>query len=137
MMMKATKYAIYAAIILIAVGALAAVVKIASIPFSTASGIAQKTFNSENVIHNYEWFYNVDANVKARIAQINQTNSILKNVKDQSEINRLNMELAAQQQSCRDLVVKYNANTNKINTSIFKSNSLPESLNINDCNVKG
>lgn len=103
---------------------------------NSAKGVIDKTLDSSNVIHKYEWFHDVNASRDARLGQIKAHHTLLADEADKKERSRLNMEVAAMQQSCRDLSTQYNANSEKVNVSIFKGSSLPASLNINDCEVK-
>ncbi len=88
--------------------------------------ILKKTFNPSSVIHNYEYFHDVNAMVIARELQIASWKKL-----DKTE--RTTIELEAMKQSCRELVTKYNANSVKVNKSLFKGTSLPNKLNINVC----
>lgn len=103
---------------------------------NSTKGVINKTLDSSNVIHKYEWFHDVNAAVESRLGQIRAHSVVLVNETDKKERSRLNMELAAMQQICRDLTVQYNANSEKVNVSIFKGSSLPTALNINNCEVK-
>lgn len=98
--------------------------------------VVQKTMNADNIIHKYEWFHDVSTQYDARVNQIVQFKSFLADETDVSEKQRLRMEMAAQQQSCRDLAAKYNANSEKMNVSIFKGWSLPDTLAMGVCDAK-
>ena len=100
---------------------------------STPQRVINKTFQTDNVIHNYEWFHDVVTQQAARVNQIQQFKSFLETEEDKEEKQRLRMEMAAQQMSCRDLVAKYNANSQKTNVGIFRGWSLPENLNPSTC----
>lgn len=101
---------------------------------ATAPGsVINKTLQTDNIIHNYEWFFDVNAQFNARRGQIATHSKMLAAEKDAAERSRLNIELAAMRQSCRDLATKYTANSDKANRSLFKSRGLPETLSINDC----
>lgn len=108
-------------------------VTVAHTALNSAAGIMTKTLNSDNVLHNYEWFYDVNASIESRVGQIRTHSKLASPETDSNERSKLNMELAAMQQSCRDLVTKYNANSQKANRSLFKSNGLPESFSISSC----
>jgi len=103
---------------------------------NSAKGVIDKTLDSNNVIHKYEWFHDVNAQRDSRLNQIKAHSGLLSDETDKKERSRLSMELAAMQQSCRDLSTQYNANSEKVNVSIFKGSSLPAILNINDCEAK-
>lgn len=102
----------------------------------TAPGrVVNRTFGTDNIIASYEWFYDVNAQYEARRGQIAGHEKLIAPEQDKQERSRLNIELAAMRQSCRDLATKYNANSEKANKSLFKSRNLPESLSINNCEV--
>lgn len=123
----------------IAVGAILAVsvagfaINVATQPLRTASGIMNKTFNADNVLHKYEWFHDVNAAYKSRINQIRESSLQYNNEKNEAEKRTIRMELNAQKQSCRDLVTRYNANAIKTNVSIFQGREAPSSLDITTC----
>lgn len=95
--------------------------------------IITKTLNPDNVIHNYEWFHDTNNAVQARVAQIKQQKQWLADTTDVAEKNKLRIELGAQQQSCRDLTAKYNANATKSNRSIFMGRDAPLGLDAGAC----
>lgn len=102
---------------------------------ATAPGkVITKTLQTDNIIQSYEWFYDVDAAYKARHNQVIQYKSFLSSETDKDEKYRVRTELAAMQQTCRDLATKYNANSEKMNKSIFKGWSLPSTLSYQNCN---
>lgn len=109
--------------------------KVAHTAVNSAGAVVEKTLNSDNVLNNYEWFFDTNAQYESRRGQITAHAGLVKVEQDQKERSRLNMELAAMRQSCRDMAAKYNANSEKANKSIFKSKGLPEALNINTCEV--
>lgn len=100
---------------------------------STPQRVIERAFDTENVIHKYEWFHDVVTQQVARVSQIAQFKGFLTEEEHGPEKQRLRMEMAAQQMSCRDLVAKYNANSEKMNVSVFKGWSLPDRLNPSDC----
>lgn len=103
---------------------------------ATAPGrVVSKTLETDNIIASYEWFYDANAQFDSRRGQIRTHVGMASAEKDAVERARLNIELAAMRQSCRDLATKYNANSEKANKSLFKSRGLPESLSINNCEV--
>jgi hypothetical protein len=103
---------------------------VASIP----TRVINETVKTENVIHNYEWFHDVYNARLARVDQYQQFKSFYDEETDQTEKRNLRIELANMQMSCRTLTTKYNSNSSKINVSIFKGTSLPDMLDIEDCN---
>jgi hypothetical protein len=106
---------------------------LANTAVSTAKGVVSKTMDPNNVITKYEYFHDANAQYLSRRNQIIQSKTFLVVEQDPAEKQRLRIELAAQQQSCRDLVTRYNANATKTNVSIFQGREAPESLNIQTC----
>lgn len=100
---------------------------------SQPARIVAKTFDAGNVIHNYEWFHDVNANYLARKAQVDQFKALYSTETEPAERNRLRMEMAAMQSSCRELARNYNANATKINRGMFRGDTLPETLNAGAC----
>lgn len=100
---------------------------------SAPSRVINKTLQTDNIIQSYEWFYDVNAAYDARLKQVNQFIELAANETDKSEQQRLRIDMTAIQQTCRDLATKYNANSEKMNKSIFKGWSLPDNLSMGDC----
>jgi hypothetical protein len=102
--------------------------------FITLPGqIASRTLNADNIINNYEWFHDTNNAFIARTGQIATHKTIITGASDAQEKSRLTIELAAMQQSCRELVGKYNANATKSNRSIFMGTTTPVNLDMKDC----
>ena len=108
--------------------------------FSTAGSVVsapgrviKETLKTDNIIESYEWFYDVNASFVARSGQVAQFKTLLNDEEDKQEKRNLRVEMAAMQQSCRELTTKYNANSEKMNKSIFKGWSLPDILNTEEC----
>lgn len=95
--------------------------------------VASKTLETNNVITSYEWFYDASGQLDARSRQIRQYQNFYSEAEDPAERNRLRIDMAAVQQSCRDLAAKYNANSQKMNRSIFKGWSLPDAFSPSFC----
>jgi hypothetical protein len=100
---------------------------------SQPARIVSKTLDADNVINNYEWFHDANGNYLARVAQIKQFKALATAEPDPQEKSRLRIDMAAIQQSCRDLSRRYNANAAKMNRGIFRERSLPDQLNSGDC----
>lgn len=99
---------------------------------SVPIGIASRTFNADNIIHNYEWFHDSDNAIRARVAQINAHKKLYDTETDVTERQRLRIELGAMQQTCRDLSAQYNANADKVNRDLFRMGT-PASEPISAC----
>lgn len=101
---------------------------------ATAPGrVINKTLETDNIIQNYEWFYDVSNNYTARLSQIQQQRGFYETETDPAEKSRLRMEMAAVQQSCRDLAASYNANAAKQNRAVFKAKDTPYQLDTAAC----
>lgn len=114
---------------IILLGSLGWIVNLMSQP----ARIMSKTFDADNVINNYEWYRDAYGNYLARTAQVRQFKTLRDEEKNEQERSRLRIEMAAIQQSCRDLARRYNANADKVNRSIFMGTSVPSSLNASEC----
>ena len=97
------------------------------------SRVINKTLQTDNIIFNYERFFDVNASFTSRSAQVKQYKEFLATETDPREKIRLRTEMAAMQQSCRELATKYNADSQKMNRSVFKDSDLPYTLNIAEC----
>lgn len=101
---------------------------------STSAGVYDRVSDPDNVIHNYEWFHTSYTNTSARASQISSTKELLAIPENsEAEKSRLRIELAGQQQSCRELVANYNANSAKATQGIFRGTTLPKTLNPSIC----
>lgn len=101
----------------------------------TAPGrVITRTMETNNIINNYEWFHDAHAQWRSRVAQIaDLKRQVDSTTDDRAEKNRLNVDLGATRQSCRDLATRYNANAIKSNRSIFMGKEAPESLSMEAC----
>ena len=114
------------------VGTIAILGPIASIV--TAPGrVVTQTMGTNNILNNYEMFFDLNAAYERRVGDIQGHASMVETAADQVERNRLNVELAGMRQTCRDLAVRYNAASKKLNVSLFKSNNLPYELDMERC----
>ena len=92
------------------------------------SRVINKTLGTNNILTNYELFHDEAKNFDARVAQLTEQREFFVAEKDPGERSRLRMEMAAQQQSCRELAADYNANSLKLNRQLFKDRGLPPVL---------
>lgn len=99
----------------------------------TASDLVGKTLDADNIINTYEWYFDVGAAFDAKVNQIEQHNEDYQLEEDPKERRLLRTELRSMQQVCRDLAERYNANSEKLNRSLFKDWSLPATLNEMEC----
>jgi hypothetical protein len=94
--------------------------------------VAMRTLQTDNVLHNYELFFDLNAQFGVRQNQVREQQSVLDAETDPDERRRLRMELSAMEQSCRDIAAQYNANSAKQNRALFKARNLPETLTCAD-----
>lgn len=113
----------------IVLGFLATATSIISAP----GRVLRETLQTNNIIENYEMFFDLNAGYERRVADI-QSQKLMLDGATGAELNRLKIELVGLQQVCRDLVTRYNAASEKQNRSLFKANKLPEQLEIATCN---
>lgn len=97
------------------------------------SRVINRTLETDNIIFNYERFFNVNASYKARVAQINEYRPVIAEETDLGEKARLRTELSAMKQSCRELAQGYNADASKLNRALFRDRNLPEQLDEGVC----
>jgi hypothetical protein len=100
---------------------------------SRPAAVVNKTLVTDNIIHKYEWFFDTAGAINARVAQLKAHKALVDSETVPAEKSRLKIELAGQQQSCRDLVQSYNANASKVNVSIFKTDATPVSFSPSIC----
>jgi hypothetical protein len=131
---KVFKWAVIMAAIVTLLGLIGSAFSLFSTVATAPGKVITKTLQADNIIQSYEWFYDVDAAYKARHGQVVQYKNMFQTETDKDEKYRIRTELAAMQQTCRDLATKYNANSEKMNKSIFKGWSLPETLSQTACN---
>lgn len=111
------------------IGGMSTVLSVVSAP----GRVLQETLKTNNIINNYEMFFDLNAGYARRVADIESQRLMLEGATG-AELNRLKIELVGLQQVCRDLVTRYNAASEKENRALFKANNLPESLEIATCN---
>jgi hypothetical protein len=93
-----------------------------------------KVFNADNVIGNYERFFDIKREYDTRTAQIIDMKGLLGQFQhNEPELLRINQELSAVRMSCRLLANTYNADSKKITREHFKSDDLPFTLDREAC----
>ena len=95
--------------------------------------VINKTLETDNIIFNYEYFFDMNAAFTSRSAQVKQYKDLYATETDKDEKIQLRTEMSAMQQSCRELATKYNANSLKLNRGLFKDKKLPYQLEIKEC----
>lgn len=113
---------------LLALGVLTTTLSVVSAP----GRVIQETLKTNNIISNYEMFYDLKTGFERRVADIESHTGLVETATG-AEQNRLRIELAGLQQTCRDLVARYNSASQKMNQNLFKGSDLPYELDINTC----
>lgn len=127
--------------IVIVLAGLGYAVRLASQP----ARIIEKTFDADNVIHNYEWFKQryqsilaIDQKItdaKKTVEQFKKEAGVRENWhrEDREEHSRLSAIAQGLEQQRADLAAEYNARSKMANRSIFKAgdNELPETIPLN------
>lgn len=131
--MSTAKTILYVGGAILGIGLLAGAITPVMMIVTAPGRVITDTFQTGNVTRNYEMFYDINAGHDRRVADISGHKAAMTSATGE-EKNRLNVELLGMQQTCRDLVTRYNAESAKMNKAVFKSNSLPETLDINSCN---
>lgn len=124
-------------IVMTIVGTLAGVV---TLPFRSAAAVAEKTFNADNMIYNYEWFKRQNEDVQAFDQKIAAAELAKKGFEahagdrstwkfeDRQEWSRLNNVLLGLTSQRISMVAEYNAKVQMANRNIFRTGDLPERL---------
>jgi hypothetical protein len=112
-------------------------------PVGQAGVVAERTLNADNVIYNYEWFHQhymdwqtAGTNADAKERELNNALAIAGpantwNLATQREISQLMVELSGLRAHRVNIANEYNAHTAMANRDIFRSRSLPTSLDTN------
>jgi hypothetical protein len=111
-----------------------------TLPFRSASGVAERTLAPDNVIYNYEWFkrqYNevqaIDVQLAAAEeakANFEQSAGSRENWKmdDRTEWNRLNSVVLGLRGNRARMVADYNARASMVNRNIFMAGDVPDRI---------
>lgn len=109
------------------------VVVVAAAAVFGGCGVVSRTFDADNMIHNYEHFFDLHSAYKAKVRDLATHSGFYLHETDKKERGKLRMEMVALQSSCRILVATYNADSAKANRDIFKSDELPDRLDMGTC----
>ncbi len=107
----------------------------------TTAGVVNKTFNSTNVLYNYDWFYHeYHSSVSLRAKMFQAQQAVVSYEKtlpahkskwtQQEQFNVSNLQSIATglQFQLDDVVQTYNAHASELNRGIFKAHNLPRKL---------
>lgn len=128
-----TKLLLFGVVGLVVIGVAGSWLVSAGKVLTAPSRVIGKTLDTNNIIQSYEWFYDVNAGYQARSAQVAEFVALQNEATSDGDKSKLRTELSAMRQSCRELATKYNANSEKMNKSVFKGWSLPDTLSTSTC----
>lgn len=97
---------------------------------NAARGISRKTLDADNVIYNYEHFFDLHAQAKNGVQAANTAGMGMKMVKGDEALNNKVTEFNGAINYTRTVVEQYNADSKKINRTLFKDWRLPASLDL-------
>lgn len=101
---------------------------------SAPARVVNKTLQTDNIIFNYERFFDMKSQYDARVAQLKESERLLRSSSvSTDESNMILTELRGQRQSCRELANQYNNDAIKLNKSLFMDKNLPTSLDTREC----
>lgn len=102
---------------------------------SAPGRVISRTLQTDNILQNYEAFFDRNAAYMARLAQVKEQETYLAKETDPDERVRLRTELSTMRMSCREIATSYNADSEKQNRSLFKSRGLPPTLSMENCDA--
>lgn len=121
----------------------AAAIAIGTVLMGVAAGVAStllfptriinRVLDPDRAISRYEFFHDAHNQIRARVAQIKGHRDLMKQTMREDEGIRLRIELAAMQQTCRDLAARYNADASKTHVDIFRGRTAPASIDTGVC----
>ena len=120
-------------IVLVTLGVGFSVARIACAPAEGAAEAMERTFDGDNMLQTYEWFFDAKGTYESRLSDIEGHHAILAGELVPDEKARYRIELVGMQQTCRKLANEYNQNSQKANRSMFKSKGLPMKLDADAC----
>lgn len=112
-------------------------IKAVLFPVGVATDIVKKTFDADNIIHNYEWFKQMAEDLDAAEKRVNITTEALAQFKeDLKEVSRkdwgfedkdqyatFNTDLRGQKAHLEQMKADFRARSKMANRAIFKGNS--------------
>ncbi len=96
------------------------------------SRVVADSVRTDNIIGNYEAFFDMKAGYDSRVAEIAD---LKKQLAEAAPADRryAQTDLNGARQTCRSLAQRYNADSQKLNRGSFKAKNLPETLDANAC----
>ena len=96
----------------------------------SARDISRKTLNADNVIYNYEHFFDLHAQVKNGITAATNAAMGFNLVKGDEAKNNKITEFNGAVKFTRTVIEQYNADSKKMNRTVFKDWRLPATLDV-------
>jgi hypothetical protein len=124
----------------VAMSVLGVMCHIANTAVDSATGVVDKTLDSNNVIYNYEFFKSMKQDIDATTRQIADAQHAVDSFDaqfktrhdmdrdDKQESERLHSVLLGLQQERLNQVATYNARAQMANRNIFRTNDLPSHI---------
>lgn len=116
------------------------VIQIVAFPVNQAGRIAERTFNADNIIRQYEWFKRQNQDIEAIDANLAQRRAALRDFEvsagarsewrfdDRQEWSRLSSIVHGLEGQRTSMVAEYNARAEMANRDIFRTRDLPERI---------
>lgn len=95
--------------------------------------VAANTFSTQNIINSYDGFFHLKAAYESRIQSIELYKTQAQDEPDLNEQRTMKSNLNAMRTVCLNTVNTYNANSEKLNSSLFKDWKLPQYLEPESC----
>lgn len=109
-------------------------------PVRAAQAVAERTFNADNMIYNYEWFHARQADFDTAVQQADTKQHELEafmqsagprntwDLNSQREERQLNVELSGLRQQAISIANEYNSHVGMANRDVFREHTLPDHL---------
>lgn len=116
------------------------VIRIAAFPVNQATRVAERTFNADNMIRQYEWFKQQNQDIIAIDAQLAARRAAVADFEtsagpradwrfdDRQEWGRLTSVVRGLEGQRTQMVAEYNARAEMMNRDIFRTRDLPERI---------
>ena len=87
--------------------------------------LVTKTFDADNILHNYEWFHQTAQDIGASKIKIKNADVMVQKAKSEEAREKWGTVLLGLNNYIQDLIAQYNAKSRMINRNLFKSKELP------------
>lgn len=94
----------------------------------TARGISRSTFNADNVLSNYEYFYSTYHEIKSAISQYNNYTNLIGSSTNEDDRSRFQVEQNGTFAYINQMAQQYNARSRMKNRNLFKGKDVPYSI---------